>query len=921
MSSFFHSRQSSEILPERLGLRRNKSKRAALAERTQSQINQESGEQPTIRLVDVDSASSDVYDKTPFPSLPAQVLQPPKLTKHGYTIDDEAALSRHNSRSSSRSPNRASKLIPQALRLKQNRMSTATTASNTSNTDTLLADSLFSPASNRWSQDGTLRNTPTPHRMEERGLEAERERGEILEPVEEQSPDFSSTIRPVTSSTDSCSTERAPNSRDSDESMILVHPALRPLDSRNRLSSIESADLPISVGPAGNDVEVGEPSSEYSKYHSSSSSPSFEGSSSYNVIRYGSSSDTASVQYPQIRPATAHSPSAESAFSSTGSESVAPLSIPRKRSHTHSASAGPIFPRNRPLSTIASGSEPSSRMHIRSQLSQGSVDMLRSGPISSTRRRRTVSSDSSDGNYEIYPSDSEEVLRQIQKVSTNSQNDRRPQRTVSNVSQTGTTSFSIMRAESAVPIPLFSSNPASPMHQLPADTPSKETDGEHDDTIAELQAHPLRTKWSGHLARRRSVPDNRPPTSRSNFTIGEGDRTSQGSSIFPQWARQFYRGRVYLNSANASKVSLAGSESQTFPRQASPIRMMPWMHHRRFESGWESYNTADQSVLSERPSTARGRWHTPGNSSHFLPSIFRPATRMRANTDVTTTASATLSEEYYYYETTSGSTTSQTDSMEITPAPLRHGSPNSQLNSSTSLPAKGKSKQKKRRNWSDVLDATMTRNMTSNSTIRSPRSVLTNPQSYQTPPHLQPSRRLSNRISTWRAPSFDEALSTLISSRQNRQITLFCIGFICPISWIVAAFLPIPPRPIDKRLPEFAEEDGMTAEGLQGEKSREVSGGVRMETFDWELEKKFLKARWWRNLNRIMSFVGVVVVAIIVSFLSSSCCCDMSKKSQIAILLILIVYRLPSQSLHRRGEWPIFVSHFPTRQILTTCPH
>lgn len=47
-------------------------------------------------------------------------------------------------------------------------------------------------------------------------------------------------------------------------------------------------------------------------------------------------------------------------------------------------------------------------------------------------------------------------------------------------------------------------------------------------------------------------------------------------------------------------------------------------------------------------------------------------------------------------------------------------------------------------------------------------------------PRLRQDRRSQARLSAWKAPSFDESLGTLFFSRQNRQIVLFCLGFILP---------------------------------------------------------------------------------------------------------------------------------------------
>jgi hypothetical protein len=47
-------------------------------------------------------------------------------------------------------------------------------------------------------------------------------------------------------------------------------------------------------------------------------------------------------------------------------------------------------------------------------------------------------------------------------------------------------------------------------------------------------------------------------------------------------------------------------------------------------------------------------------------------------------------------------------------------------------------------------------------------------------PRLRRDRRSQARLSVWRAPSLDENLGSMLFSRQNRQILLFCLGFIFP---------------------------------------------------------------------------------------------------------------------------------------------
>jgi hypothetical protein len=54
-----------------------------------------------------------------------------------------------------------------------------------------------------------------------------------------------------------------------------------------------------------------------------------------------------------------------------------------------------------------------------------------------------------------------------------------------------------------------------------------------------------------------------------------------------------------------------------------------------------------------------------------------------------------------------------------------------------------------------------------------------NMSGYSTP-HLRPDRRGRPRYGIWKAPSLDDDLHTTLFGRQNRQILLFCIGFLFP---------------------------------------------------------------------------------------------------------------------------------------------
>ena len=51
---------------------------------------------------------------------------------------------------------------------------------------------------------------------------------------------------------------------------------------------------------------------------------------------------------------------------------------------------------------------------------------------------------------------------------------------------------------------------------------------------------------------------------------------------------------------------------------------------------------------------------------------------------------------------------------------------------------------------------------------------------YETP-RLRTDQRSGMRYSVWNAPSLDQNLNTTLFGRQNRQVLLFCVGFIFPL--------------------------------------------------------------------------------------------------------------------------------------------
>lgn len=126
--------------------------------------------------------------------------------------------------------------------------------------------------------------------------------------------------------------------------------------------------------------------------------------------------------------------------------------------------------------------------------------------------------------------------------------------------------------------------------------------------------------------------------------------------------------------------------------------------------------------------------------------------------------------------------------------------------------------------------------------------------------------------------------------RRSVQILAFTTGFVMPLAWFVGAFLPLPKRPdtfgdIEKQV--FRESQQQRRESRAQQQSYRNSQAQRNSRLsqdpDWEsgsldmlaklrlqrhragvAELTYQNARWWRNLNRWMCTVGIVVIVLVV---------------------------------------------------------
>lgn len=121
-------------------------------------------------------------------------------------------------------------------------------------------------------------------------------------------------------------------------------------------------------------------------------------------------------------------------------------------------------------------------------------------------------------------------------------------------------------------------------------------------------------------------------------------------------------------------------------------------------------------------------------------------------------------------------------------------------------------------------------------------------------PHLWHDRTsLGRRRTLFQAPSLDESAEGTALSKRNAQILLFATGFIFPISWFIASFLPLPRRP-----------SAPAAKGKNAPRQAQIAEDLEKQLGPTD-EARYENARWWRNINRIMSIVGVLIIVAVVS--------------------------------------------------------
>ncbi|KAI8958083.1 hypothetical protein F5Y11DRAFT_54220 [Daldinia sp. FL1419] len=121
-------------------------------------------------------------------------------------------------------------------------------------------------------------------------------------------------------------------------------------------------------------------------------------------------------------------------------------------------------------------------------------------------------------------------------------------------------------------------------------------------------------------------------------------------------------------------------------------------------------------------------------------------------------------------------------------------------------------------------------------------------------PHLRVDTRASN-FSMWNTPSVTWSADSGVFGKRNIQVVLFVAGFLFPFAWMIAAFLPLPPKPTLSM-----EEHAYSTTQLSSDQAEPPRGRLVLND-----DARYQSARWWRNINRFMAIAGLIIVGAVIA--------------------------------------------------------
>ncbi|KAK6362011.1 hypothetical protein TWF730_005715 [Orbilia blumenaviensis] len=124
-----------------------------------------------------------------------------------------------------------------------------------------------------------------------------------------------------------------------------------------------------------------------------------------------------------------------------------------------------------------------------------------------------------------------------------------------------------------------------------------------------------------------------------------------------------------------------------------------------------------------------------------------------------------------------------------------------------------------------------------------------------------------------------ETYPTNRSERFNIHLVLACVGFVFPIAWFIGAFHPLPEqkrrerreRQEIRRVVQGAVIPPSRSSHVRGPSITHYEDSVDTESLPsfttYEEGRRWDNARWWRNVNRVMSVFGILILGAIIALL------------------------------------------------------
>ncbi|KIV92860.1 hypothetical protein PV10_04124 [Exophiala mesophila] len=380
---------------------------------------------------------------------------------------------------------------------------------------------------------------------------------------------------------------------------------------------------------------------------------------------------------------------------------------------------------------------------------------------------------------------------------------------------------------------------------------------------------------------------------------------SVATEIVPSWAQRYYSGfyrdsfnYLYATNSQLNQGAVSPAKSSASPTRADASRAQTGHSNRSFADVHRAMRDRIQAAFSPQR-----RPRVEARRSHTLPGV-GPLVSNPATSDLNSThrqshpGGASPAQHQRSFSTPLDPRTHWAGIVEIHQTPLKHGRGSSYTIRQHVVNSNGLYEQASLSSSQSVIH------------YYGAGGLANTQRRWSSSPHLHHDHRLNtgssvsmgfgypfNTKSKWNAPSIVDAHSRFWSGIDLRttQIALFAVGFLLPLTWFVGAFLvPLPQRPeglgdLEKRAMTTAQHNEQLRQEYQAQLRHHRSGSSsllhaqaqQIEQNEWEQmdvvaklrlerhargleELKFQNARWWRNLNRWMCVVGVVVIVIVV---------------------------------------------------------